>query len=75
MMAREMRQPLPTVTWGSRTDRKISDLSSTVTSKNSSDSRTLAPEMMQPPATMELIAMPRRPSSSSTNLAQGICSW
>ena len=49
--------------------------SSTRTSENSSDSRTTAPEMMQPPDTMELTAMPRRPSSSRMNLAGGCCTW
>ena len=49
--------------------------SSTRTSENSSDSRTTAPEMMQPPDTMELMAMPRRPSSSRMNFAGGCCTW
>ena len=34
-----------------------------------------APEMIAPPETIEFTAMPRRPSSSSTNLAGGCCSW
>ena len=33
-----------------------------------------APEMMQPPETSEPTAMPRRPSSSWTNLAGGVIS-
>ena len=47
----------------------------TCTPENSNDWLTAAPEMMQPPETIELTAMPRRPSSSSTNFAGGCCSW
>ena len=39
------------------------------------DLRTVAPLMMSPPETSESTAMPRRPSSSKTNLAGGNCSW
>ena len=49
--------------------------SSMRTSENSSDSRSTAPEMMQPPDTMELTAMPRRPSSSRMNFAGGRWPW
>jgi hypothetical protein len=37
--------------------------------------RTSEPLMMQPPDTIESVAMPRRPSSSKTNFAGGSCSW
>ena len=60
---------------GSTTERRTSLPSSTITPKNSSDSRTTAPETMQPPATIELIASPRRPSSSRMNFALGTCCW
>ena len=49
--------------------------SSTRTSENRSEERTIAPEMMQPPEMTELMAVPRRPSSSSTNLAGGCWIW
>ena len=41
---------------------------------NSSERRSDAPEMMQPPETSELTAWPRRLSSSWTNLAGGVIS-
>ena len=42
--------------------------------ENSSE-RFSAPEMMQPPDTVDSIAMPRRSPSLWTNLAGGSCSW
>src|ERR1700688_4044793 len=71
MMAPMTLQPLPISTCGRMTERSMRERSSTRTSENSSDSRTMAPEMMQPPETIELIAMPRRPSSSRMNFAGG----
>ena len=46
----------------------------TWTPVNSSERRSEAPETMQPPDTSEVTAMPRRPSSSWTNLAGGVIS-
>ncbi len=63
------------VAFGRTTERSMLVRSSTRTLENSSDSRTTAPEMMQPPETMELMAMPRRPSSSRMNFAGGCCTW
>src|SRR6185312_8941834 len=66
-----MWQPPPISTWGRMTERSIVVRSSTRTSEKRSDSRTSAPEMMQPPETIELMAVPRRPSSSRMNFAGG----
>ncbi len=41
------------------------------TSENSSELRTCEPEMITPPDTIELTAMPRRVSSSRMNFAGG----
>ena len=75
MMAREMVQPRPISACGRITERWMLERSSMRTSENSSDSRSTAPEMMQPPDTMELTAMPRRPSSSRMNFAGGRWPW
>src|SRR5205823_14634256 len=56
MMAREMVQPRPISACGRITERWMLVRSSMRTSENSSDSRSTAPEMMQPPDTMELTA-------------------
>jgi len=42
--------------------------------ENSNECRTTAPEIIQPPDTMESTAMPRRSSSSKINFAGGSCS-
>ena len=75
MIALRIWQFWPMRTSGRTTERSTTERSSTRTPENSSDSRTVAPEMMAPPETSELIAMPRRPSSSSTNFAGGVCAW
>src|SRR5689334_15527854 len=68
------RAPRPMSTYG------ITTLSSTranecmCTPVNSKERRNIAPEMMQPPDTSELIAWPRRSSPSCTNLAGGVTS-
>ena len=43
--------------------------------ENNSERATCAPEMMQPPETIESTASPRRSGSSNTNLAGGNCCW
>ena len=75
MIALRTVQPRPMCTPGMITERSISECSSTRTVENSSDSRTTAPEMIEPPETSEFTAMPTRPASSSTNLAGGFCTW
>ena len=67
--------PRPTSTLGMTTESSIVQQSWTRTFENSSDRRTIEPLMMQPLATIESIAVPRRPSSSNTNFAGGSCSW
>ena len=68
-------QPAPIFTSGMITERCTLERSSTRTLEKSSDWLMIAPETMQPPETIELAAMPRRPSSLSTNFAGGWCSW
>ena len=47
----------------------------TVVMGYSIDSRTVAPEIIQPPDTIESTAMPRRVSSLKTNFAGGCWRW
>jgi len=56
-------------------DRLILERSSIRTSENSNDERTTAPEMMQPPDTTELMAVPRRLPHPGRNFAGGCCTW
>src|SRR5918994_3941012 len=70
-MAPVIVQLRPMETFGSRTERSMREPSSICTLENTIDWRTTAPEMMHPPETIELIAMPRRLSSSRMNFAGG----
>jgi hypothetical protein len=75
MMALRITQLRPMCTPGITTERSTELYSSMRTAENSSDSRTTAPEMMQPPDTSEFTAMPVRSPSESTNFAGGCCTW
>ena len=69
------RQCRPTTAPGNTTDSSTRLKDCTCTPLNSTERRTREPDTMQPPATSESTAMPRRPSSSNTNLAGGKVSW
>jgi hypothetical protein len=66
--------PAPIRTSGNTTASSRKAPSLTRTLENSTECLTVAPLMMQPPETIESTAMPRRFSSSKTNLAGGNCS-
>jgi hypothetical protein len=72
--AREMRAWRPTCTPGSSTLQFTEHWECTRTWENRID-RNTAPETMQPPETMDSMAIPRRSSWLCTNLAGGNCGW
>ena len=74
-IARRSLQLRPMVTFERMTESSISPNECTRTLVNSRERRTSEPETIVPPETSELSAVPRRPSSSSTNLAGATCSW
>src|SRR5690606_10023303 len=61
----------PTSTLSESTLRSTVAYEFTRTRLNSTDSLTVLPDAITPPATSELTAWPRRPSSSCTNFAGG----
>src|ERR1700689_3751468 len=73
MIARRIRQCRPMFTCVNTMLESTSEYEFTRTSCDSTLFRTTAPEMMQPPETIELIAMPVRPGSPNTNFAGGYC--
>src|SRR5210317_1196208 len=75
MMQRLMRQCRPILVSGNRTESVMLLYELVVHRENSRERLTSAPEITQPPDTIDCIAAPRRSGSSNTNLAGGDWTW
>ena len=75
MIARWMREWRWTVTSCIRIESCTSQYECTRVPGERIERTTLLPETMQPIDTSDCAAVPRRPSSSNTNLAGGNCGW